>query len=222
MTTGVLTGLVIYKVRRLKPFIMFGTCLFLAAFGLLIRYRGGATDSNHAGVIAAQVLLGIGGGLFPYPAMASIQAATRHEHVAVVTGLYLACYNFGSSLGNAVSGAIWTQVLPNRLEKHLRNATQAEEWYTSPFDQVTLYPVKTPERDAVIHAFRHVQLLLCITGAGLCVLLVVFSFFVRNPRLPDAQSIEDVEDNTFEMTSISFTQEVLEKEDRKPWMFWKK
>lgn len=75
--TGIIIGLVIFRVRRLKPFILFGTCLFLIAFGVLIRYRGGS--SSHAGMIGAQVLLGIAGGFFPYPAQASIQAAAKHE-----------------------------------------------------------------------------------------------------------------------------------------------
>jgi SIT family siderophore-iron:H+ symporter-like MFS transporter len=107
--TGTLLGLVVFKARQLKPFILFGTCLFMVAFGLLIHFRGGVSDSAHSGLIGGQVLLGIAGGFFPYPAQASIQAATKHEHVAVITGIYLACYNIGSAFGNTVSGAIWTQ-----------------------------------------------------------------------------------------------------------------
>jgi SIT family siderophore-iron:H+ symporter-like MFS transporter len=76
--TGILLGLVIYKFRRLKPFILFGTCLYMVAFGLLLRYRGGVYGS-HEGVVGAQVLLGVAGGFFPYPAQASIQAATGRE-----------------------------------------------------------------------------------------------------------------------------------------------
>lgn len=79
--TGILLSLVIFRVRRLKPFILFGTCLFMVAFGLLIHYRGGSGSTAHKGIIGAQVLLGIAGGFFPYPAQASIQAATKHERM---------------------------------------------------------------------------------------------------------------------------------------------
>ena len=208
VTTGILAGLVIYKIRRLKPIVIIGTCLFLIAFGLLIRYRGGATDSAHEGVIAAQIVLGIGGGLFPYPTLASIQAATKHEHVAVVTGLYFAAYNFGAALGNAVSGAIWTQILPMALEERFNNVEEAFEWYASPFDMVPLYPVGTPERAAVIEAFKLVQRILCITGACLCVLLVFFSCVIRNPKLPETQSMEDAEDQVVELAEMNETREV--------------
>jgi MFS transporter, SIT family, siderophore-iron:H+ symporter len=194
--TGGIVGLVVYKVRRLKVFIVAGTVLFLVAFGLLIRYRGSPSASSHSGIIGAQVLLGIAGGLFPYPGQASIQAATQHEHVAVITGLYLACYSIGSALGNTVSGAIWTQVLPQRLEANLArfgNATLATAVYGDPFTFTASYPVGTEQRAEVIDAYQHAQRLLCITGMCLCVPLIVFSCLLRDPKLGNEQSLPEAE-----------------------------
>ncbi|KKY25283.1 putative siderochrome-iron transporter sit1 [Phaeomoniella chlamydospora] len=193
---GTLLGLVVYKVRRLKPFIVFGTCLFLVAFGLLIKYRGSPSDNHHAGIIGAQIVLGFAGGLFAYPTQASIQAAARHENFAVMTGLYLACYNVGSALGSAVSGAIWTQVLPDQLSTRLAftgNSTLAATIYGNPFIVTTEYPVGTDVRTAVIAAYQHTQRLLCITGICLCIPLIVFSLCLRNPKLGDEQSLPDAE-----------------------------
>lgn len=197
--TGGILGLIVYKVRRLKAFIVCGTVLFLVAFGLLIRYRGSPSASGYSGIVGAQVLLGIAGGLFPYPGQASIQAATKHEHLAVITGLYLACYSIGSALGNAVSGAIWTQVLPRRLGANLAgfsNATLATAAYGDPFTFAGGYPVGTPERDGVIDAYQHTQRLLCITGICLCVPLIIFSCLLRDPRLGKEQSRPEAETGT--------------------------
>jgi SIT family siderophore-iron:H+ symporter-like MFS transporter len=191
--TGPCVGIVVFFVRRLKPFIMFGTVLFLVAFGLLIRYRGGAGASSHSGIIGAQVLLGIAGGLFPYPAQASIQAATKHEHVAVITGLFLASYNVGSALGNTISGAIWTNTLPQELNRRLTNATLAASAYADPFTFAMTYPMATPERKAVVESYKAAQRLLCITGICLCVPLIAFSLVIRNPRLTDTQSLPNAE-----------------------------
>ncbi|KAF2500569.1 MFS general substrate transporter [Lophium mytilinum] len=197
--TGVILGLVVVKVRRLKPFILSGTVLFLVAFGILIYFRGGSAGSSHSGLIGAQVLLGIAGGLFPYPAQASIQAATRHEHVAVITGLYLACYSIGSAFGNTISGAIWTQVLPHQLKTHLGgNDTLAEGAYGSPFMFVVNYTMATPERQAVVGAYRYTQRLLCITGICLCVPLIAFACCIRDPILGDEQSLPDAETKSVE------------------------
>jgi len=86
--------------------------------------------------------------MFPYPAQALIQATTKHQSkwerhhivattfadklilssdVAVITSLYLASYSVGSALGNTISGAIWTQVLPGKLLAELGNATLVAE-----------------------------------------------------------------------------------------------
>lgn len=189
--TGFILGFIVFKVRRLKVFIVAGTVLFLVAFGLLIRYRGDVSGSSRAGIIGAQVLLGIAGGMFPYPAQASLQTGLRHEHLAVMTGIYLSLYNIGSALGGAVSGAIWTQVLPGELSRRLDplNGTLAELTYADPFTMAAEYPVGTEERDGIIEAYKHAQRILTITGICLCVPLIAFSFALRNPVLTDKQNL---------------------------------
>ncbi|KAI5449401.1 ferrioxamine B transporter [Naganishia albida] len=195
--TGTFLGMVVYHVRRLKPFIIFGCCLFMVAFGLLIKYRGGTSGSFKAGIIGAEVVLGIGGGLFSYPTQAAVQAETRHEHLAVVTGLYLATYNIGSALGSCVSGAIWSQRLPKEIEKAIGgNATLANEIYGSPYTWIITNPVGTTDRDAVDHAYQRVQRILCIVGICLCVPLIVFSLLLKNPRLTNEQSLKTAEKDT--------------------------
>ncbi|KAK3292429.1 major facilitator superfamily domain-containing protein [Chaetomium fimeti] len=192
VVSGCILGLVVYKVRRLKIFIVAGTCLFMVAFGLLIRYRGDADTSSRAGVIGAQVVLGLAGGMFPYPAQASLQAALKHEHLAVMTGLYLATYNLGSAFGGAVSGAIWTQVLPGQLNERLldfNNATLPTLAYADPFTFSKEYPVGTDERQAVIESYKYAQRLLTITGICLCVPLIAFAAALRNPKLNDEQTL---------------------------------
>ena len=196
--TGGLLGLVVYMVRRLKMFIVFGTCLFMVAFGLLIHYRGSASNSAKSGVIGAQVLLGIAGGMFPYPAQASLQVALKHEQLAIMTGLYLATYNVGSAFGNTVSGAIWTNTLYTQLQQNLAfqsNTTLATAVYGDPFTIAAAYPVGTPVRDAIIASYQHIQRLLCITGICLCVPLIAFACVLKNPRLNDKQTLAEDSDS---------------------------
>lgn len=201
---GTILGAIVYKIRRLKPFIIVGTCLFLVAFGLLIHFRG-ATDANNgvrAGVIGAQVVLGIAGGLFPYCTQALLQVQIRHENMAVLTGIFLATYNIGSALGYSVAGALWTQLLPKELEKQLApvNGTLAVETFAKPLDVITLYPIGTPERTAIIVAYQHIQKLLTITGICLCVPLIAFSLATRNVELNDKQSLAKDTDSSDEET----------------------
>lgn len=193
-----LSILIRFGVPYLKPFILAGVSLFTVAFGLLINYRGGTGIGSHSGIIGAQCLLGFAGGWFSYPAQTSIQAATKHEHVAIVTGLYLATYNIGSAFGSTVSGAIWSQVLPGELENRFssfNNATLATSAYSNPFGFIAEYPVGTPERATMIASYQHIQRLLCITGICLCVPLLFFALVLRNPRLTKDQSRPDAEEH---------------------------
>ena len=129
----------------------------------------------------------------------------------MVTGLYLAAYYVGSGIGSSVSGAIWTNTLPNRLEKYISNSTLALDAYSAPLTFVLSYPVGTPERDGMIQAYGEVQRLLCITGACLCVPFLACALSLRNPRLGDKQSLDEAEGGAEEVAPVP----VSELENRK-------
>ncbi|KAJ5651173.1 uncharacterized protein N7484_004896 [Penicillium longicatenatum] len=196
LISGLITGMIIYRTRRLKYLIICGTCLFMMAYGLVLYFRGGTDGGSKAGVITAQILLGLAGGFFAYPTQASVQAATTHEHMAVLTGIYLGSFNIGSALGTCVSGAIWTQTLYKSLVDNLAfqsNTTLAHAVYDSPFEVVPFYPIGTPERSAIIVSYRHVQRLLCVTGICLAAPMITLAFVLRNPKLSKEQSQPEAE-----------------------------
>ncbi|CAG1965776.1 unnamed protein product [Fusarium graminearum] len=196
--TGVLAGLVIFKIRRLKFIIVGGTLLFMAAFGVLIMYPGGASISSKDGIIAAQILLGVAGGFFAYPTQASIQASASREHVAILTGLYLSFYNIGSAFGTCLSGAIWTQTLYKSLKHNLAfqpDKGLAKAIYNNPFSIIPDYPVGTEIRDAIISSYSSVQRLLCIAGICVCIPMITFALALRNPRLSEQQVQTEDENN---------------------------
>lgn len=202
VVSGVLVGLVVYRVRRLKHIIVSGTLLFMLAFVLLINQPGGASSQSRTGIISAQILLGLAGGLFAYPTQASIQASASRDHVAILTGLYLSFYNVGSALGTCLSGAIWTQTLYPALESNLAfqpNRTLAQAMYNNPFKVVADYPVGTDIRDAIISSYSYVQGLLCIAGLCVCVPMIGFALALRNPRLSDQQVQEEAERDAHEV-----------------------
>ncbi|KAL6241817.1 ferrioxamine B transporter [Rhinocladiella similis] len=194
---GPFCGLFVYWSRHMKYLVVAGTVLYMVAFGLLIRYRGDSSSSSRSGVIGAEVLLGIGGGMFPYAALSSLQVALKHEQMAIMTGVFLASHSIGHALGASVSGAIWSQVLPSTLEEKLSfqsNATLSRLIYANPFAVAAHYPVGTPIREAINSSYRHVQMLLCVTGLCLCIPLVGFALCFRNPELTAAQTLAKEDD----------------------------
>ena len=195
---GVVPALVVrFLYPYLKPWVIFGSVMFIVAFGLLIEYRSGTEQNEYIGVIAGQCVLGLAGGIFPHAAQVILQSAAQHEHLALVTGLFYAFQNFGGAVGNAVSGTIWTQILPGKLESQLAavtsNGTIASLAYEAPLTGfVKEFPVGTLERTAVIVAYGSVQKLLCITAICPCTLLLFFAFVLQNPRVGKEQFLPDV------------------------------
>lgn len=190
--TGVIMSLFIVKIRRTKPFILFGISMWFLAFGLLTRYRG--DHQSHSGIIGSLCVLGFGAGFFTYTTMASIQATTRsHQRLAVITALYLATYNIGSSVGAAVSGAIWTNILPKELNKRL-SPELAQSAYGSPFTFIVTYTWNTVERRAVVVSYRHVQRILSIVGLCFCVPLLFSALMLRDKHMSSVVAINDLKE----------------------------
>lgn len=194
--SGLIIGVVIFRVRRLKSFIVTGTVLFLISFILLIKFNSGTSQSAATGMLSAQILLGLAAGFCAYPTQASIQATTSHKHVSALTGLYLASFNIGNALGTCLSGVIWSENLLPTLESNLSfqsNTTLAREIYNSPFEVVPSYPVGTEIRSAIIDSYGHVESVLCVAGACLCVPMIGFACAMMNPRLSSGQSQPEAE-----------------------------
>lgn len=111
-----------------------------------------------------------------------------------MTGLFLACYNVGSALGDAIAGAIWSQVLPGELSTRIGNAAIAGNAYGDPYTFAASYAMNTSERQGAVEAYKYVQRLLCIAGICLTVPLIAFALCMRNPKLNEEQSFADAEE----------------------------
>lgn len=189
--SGLIVGLIVVYVRRLKFFIIGGTCIWMIALGIMVKYRGGL--SSHGGVIAGQVLLGVGSGLFTHSTQALLQALVSHEVMSTVTMLYSASYYVGSAIGSSISGAVWTQALPHQINKRIANATIAKMAYKAPLSFIVKNKWGTPGREALVEAYRHVQKILIVISLCFCVPIVCLAVLLDDPVLENVQAKEDTE-----------------------------
>lgn len=188
-------ALALTRITRLKPFIIFGCSLWFLSMGLLYHYRGGA--SSHSGIIGALCVWGLGTTFFTYPVTVSVQAATSHENMATVTALNYTLYRIGSAVGAAVSGAIWTQTLYKQILKHMGDATLAKAAYASPYTFITDYAWGTPQREALVEAYRYVQRLETVVALVFCAPLVIFSLCLRDAKLTNNVAHEDIAEGEY-------------------------
>ncbi|KAK6457296.1 iron-siderophore transporter [Scheffersomyces xylosifermentans] len=191
VVTGVFFGLFIVKWKRLKGFIIFGCAMWMVALGILLHFRSG--NAATAGIIGGVCLLGFGTAFFSYPVNVSLQSCTTHEHMAVIISLGLTVYRIGSATGSAIAGAVWTQSLYKKLLEKLDDPTQALAVYQDPYTWILTYTWGTPERQQVVAAYRELQKLLILISLVFCVPMLVAGLFLRDHRLGDEQSNEDIE-----------------------------
>ncbi|KAI9301001.1 major facilitator superfamily transporter, partial [Cunninghamella echinulata] len=193
---GYIAGFIIRYIRRLKWIAVFGTFMYLLGLGLMIKYR--SSVDGITGLIAAQVVLGIGGGFFSYPVQALIQAEIKHEHVAIITAIYLTTYRVGAAIGSSVSGAIWSNTLPSKLTENFASFSNStnliKDAYGSPLTFIKSYPMNSPERLAIIDAYNYTQRLLTITGCCMAVPLVLAALTLRNPLVGDERFLPNAEE----------------------------
>jgi MFS family permease len=154
------------------PIVMLGTAL-------LIPFR---TPSTSPGVLAfTQVLVGLGTGIFSTCAQLAIMAPVTHQEIAAVNALWGLFGSFGSSIGFAIAGAMWNNILPAQLYERLPEASKVNATliFGSIAEQIS-YADGTLEREAIVGAYAHVQRLMVIAGVALVPLCFASIFIWKN------------------------------------------
>lgn len=135
----------------------------------MIKFR--TSTATLGQIIFAQLLTGVGGGTINVPAQLGLQAACAHTNVAVATAMFLTMANIGGAVGSAVSGAIWSNLLPGKLERNLdglaakENSTAIYENYFTAME----YQWGTPERIAINRSYEEVFRIQLIAACCLAV-----------------------------------------------------
>jgi hypothetical protein len=147
-------------------------CLDILGVGLMIHFR--QPDQGLGYVIMCQIFIAFGGGsLFICEDMA-VMAAAPHENVASMLALIGLFSSVGGAIGQAISGAIYTNKFPAALNVALPgNPTLNAKLYGNLTAQLS-YPFGSPERTAVIYAYGQAQYYL--TSASTCFLVPCFIF----------------------------------------------
>ena len=180
--SSIVISLVIKYTGHYKYFITGGACIYLLGVGLIIRYR--AEGSTIGQIIGSQVVLGIGGGFVNVPAQLGVQAAVAHTDVAAATAIFLTIVEIGGAVGNAISGAIWTNKLLPKLQQYLPPKAQANASII--FGNLTIarsYAAGTAERLAIDRSYQETLDIILIAAACFAAPLIPLSLIMKIYRL---------------------------------------
>lgn len=160
--------------------------LQMLSTGLMIKFR---MPDTHVGlVIMCEVLGAFAGGTIVLVEQIAIMASVAHRDVAVGLALLALVTSVGGAIGQSISGAIWTNLMPSKLESYLPDELkdQALTIYGDLATQLS-YPVGTPERDAIIRAYGETQKVMIIASLVALVGSVLWVALMKNHRLSDKQ-----------------------------------
>ncbi|KAI1304323.1 siderophore iron transporter mirC [Xylaria venustula] len=185
--TSIVVSLLIKYTRHYKYFVTSGALVYLLGVGLMIRYR--TMDASVGSLVGTQIAVGIGGGMLNVPAQLGVQASASHQQVAAATAVYLTMVEIGGAVGAAISGAVWTQLIPAKLAEYLPAdlAPQAHTIFgdVTVASNYTMYPVDSPARMAINRSYQETVQVLLTIAISLSAPLVVLSFAMRNYKLDD-------------------------------------
>jgi hypothetical protein len=122
--------------------------------------------------------------MFHVPVQLGIQAVARHQEVGIATAMFLTFTSLGGSVGSAIAGAIWTGILPARLEECLPNMSEAQRYRLyNDFEYAMSFGRGSMERSGIIKAYVDVMRLLSITATLAALPMIVLVVAMKEVRL---------------------------------------
>ncbi|KAJ0270635.1 hypothetical protein COL940_011538 [Colletotrichum noveboracense] len=184
-------GLLMRFTDRYKWLGLAAIPLQMLSTGLMIKFR---MPDTHVGlVIMCEVLGSFAGGTIVMVEQIAIMASVAHRDVAVGLALLALVTSVGGAIGQSISGAIWTNLMPSKLERYLPDELkdQALLIYGDLVTQLS-YPVGTPERDAIVRAYGETQKIMIIASLVALVGSIIWVSLMKNHRLSDKQQTKGV------------------------------
>ncbi|KZF18858.1 MFS general substrate transporter [Xylona heveae TC161] len=164
-----IVGALIHVSNYFKWIALFAIPLQILGTGLMIHFR--QPDQHIGYVVMCQIFIAFSGGAMSLLDEISVMAGTSHDKVAIVLALLNVATQVGGAIGLSISGAIWTNSMPEALMKFL--PADAQKDFASIYGSITTqlsYPMGSPVRVAIIKSYALAQRRMTI--AATCVLVL--------------------------------------------------
>lgn len=184
--TNIVVGIMLHFYPHPKVFVVAGSLLGVLGMGLLYKYR--VVYDGISGLIGAEIVVGIAGGMMRFPMWTLVHASTTHNEMATVTGLLMSVYQIGDAVGASIAGAIWTQRLAKELIQRL-GSSLGMAIYKSPLNYLKKYPIGSEVRVQMIESYSKIQRLLIIVSISFAAFNAVLCFFLRGFTVNKKQSL---------------------------------
>jgi len=166
---AVLAGYIIHRTGRFKTVsLVIGIPLSILGQGLMVLFLA---PGNTGYIIMCFLLISVSQGVLVVTDEIAILAAGLHEHVAAMLALVSIFGNIGGAIGLTIAASIWSDVLPSRLRQYL--LTEELPNLDKIFGDLAMqlaYPLGSPTRIAIQHAYEDAMSRLFLVSTGIWVL----------------------------------------------------
>lgn len=183
--TSILSGRLISRTGRYRPFPIAGTAIATVGLFLLSRL---AVDTGTVQAALYMLVLGLGLGCVMQVLTLVAQNSVPYSELGVATAAATLFRSIGGSVGTAILGAIFTGHLVGALAKDLPAGSPASLGSGS-VDAAAVAALPTPVRDAYTGAFTDSVSLVFLVAAAIMIVAFALTWLIPEARL--RQTVQD-------------------------------
>ena len=182
-------GYLIRKTGQFKWLMIAGLPLYTLGEGLMIHFRKPGYSVGWQAF--CQILIAFGGSMFTIAEQVAVLASASHTDAAASLAMLGLFGYFAGAIGGSISAAIWTNTLPEALQRLLPEDTVAD--WESIYEDIEVqlsYPIGTATRTAIMGAYAEAQRRMLIAGTSVLALAVVAIILVKNIRVDKIEQVK--------------------------------
>ncbi|CAG5179538.1 uncharacterized protein ALTATR162_LOCUS9336 [Alternaria atra] len=186
VVVAVSAGYLIHRTGHFKTIsLVVGIPLSMLGQGLMIYFR---SPGNIGYIVMCFLLISISQGVLVVTDEIAILAAGSHEHVAGMLAIVSIFGNIGGAIGLTVAASIWSDIVPDRLKQYLpaEDLHDLRKIFGDMKTQLS-YPVGSPTRLAIQHAYEDAMLRLLAASTGIWILGAIGVLMWRNINVKNVQ-----------------------------------
>lgn len=186
--TSIIISFAIKYTKHYKYYVTAGSFIYLVGIIMMLKYR--TEGVSPVMLVICQMLVGIGGGLSHVPAQLGVQASASHSEVGAATAAFLTILEIGGAVGSAISGAIWSNSVPDKLALYLPEESQhlAHKIFGNVKYASTQFPMGSPERIAINRAYQETMTRILSVAVLVALPLIPLSLLMKNYKLDEVRT----------------------------------
>lgn len=168
---------------RARTTTLVALAIYTVSTGMMIRFTSSGSRSDFGGIIASQVLISLSAGIHAVSVNIGVLDGAAPSALSMRLALAYLSSMIGSSIALAISGAVWTNMLPVRLTSNLAGMALSPEEVASIYGSLVIqlsYDFGTPIRDAIIRSYQDVFKILMIAATATSVVAWVGALMMRD------------------------------------------